>query len=435
MLHEPRARTRGARERRIATDLHRRLAARGTAIPVRLWDGTDLGPDDRGYRLVLRHPWSLRALLVPGTDRAAGEAYLRDAFDVEGSMVAALRDVATLRASGLSGLAKLGALVEVMLLPKPPRDDTPHRAARLRGRLHSTDRDRAAVQHHYDLGNEFYELFLDDRLVYSCAYFTEGDATDPAEAEPGELDAAQARKLDLICRKLHLRPDERFLDIGCGWGALVIHAAASYGVRALGVTLSERQAELARERVARAGLEDRVDIRLADYREVVSTFDAVASVGMVEHVGADELAGYFRSVHDLTVRDGRFLNHGITTGGRGEVRELSSDPDSFVGTYVFPDGALVSTARVVEEAEAAGFEVVDVEQLRPHYARTLRHWVHRLEANAERARQVAGEEPYRIWRAYMAGSVIGFEDNDLGVAQVLCSRGAALPLGRAWMLP
>ncbi len=361
-------------------DVHGRLARRGSDIPLRLWDGSEVGPSDRGYRLVLNHPWSLRAMLVPGTDRAAGEAFLRDAFDVEGSMVAALRDVAELRRDGLSGLSKLAVLTDVLRLPAPPADPRSHRAAVLRGPRHTRARDRDAVQHHYDLGNDFYRLFLDEQLVYSCAYFAEGDAEDPARAEPGELDRAQTRKLELVCRKLGLEAGQRFLDVGCGWGALVLHAARHHGVRALGVTLAEEQAALARERIAAAGLADEVEIRVADYREVSGTFDAVASVGMVEHVGSDQLEGYFRTLHGLTADGGRLLNHGITTGTRGTVRELSDDAGSFVGAYVFPDGALVPTARTVQEAEDAGFEVVDVEQLRPHYSRTLRHWVHRLEA-------------------------------------------------------
>lgn len=423
----------GPEHRRVAA-IHDRLARRGLDFPVRLWDGTELGPVDRGYRLVLNHPWSLRALMIPGNDRAAGEAYVRDAIDVEGSMVAAIEDVARFRDTQLSGPARVAATADVLRLPRPPRDERQHRIARLQGRRHTRRRDRDAVQFHYDLDVDFYRLFLDEGLVYSCAYFADGDAERPGDGDPAELERAQERKLELVCRKLGLRPGQTFLDIGCGWGSLVLHAARHHGVRAVGITLAEHQVEVARERAAEAGLADRVEVRLRDYREIQGAFDAVASVGMVEHVGAERLAGYFSAAHRLTAPGGRFLNHGITTGGRGVVRDLSRDRDSFVANYVFPDGALVPSARMLQEAEDAGFEVVDLEQLRPHYAVTLRHWVHRLEANAERARDVAGEEPYRIWRAYMAGSAVGFDANDLGVVQLLCGKGAAFPRGRAWMV-
>lgn len=245
------------------------------------------------------------------------------------------------------------------------------------------------------------------------------------------LDRAQRRKLELVCRKLRLSPGERFLDIGCGWGALVIHAARHHGVQATGVTLSARQAELAVQRVAAAGLTGQVRIERVDYRDVDGRFDAIASVGMVEHVGSRQLPTYVRQLRDLLVDGGRLLNHGITTGGRGVVRDFAATPDTFVGRYVFPDGALVPAHRTVSLIERAGFEVWDVEQLRPHYARTLRHWAANLEGRYDEAVALVGETTVRVWRAYLAGSVVGFEDNDLGVIQVLATRGAGrMPLGR-----
>ncbi|MDX1621407.1 MAG: cyclopropane-fatty-acyl-phospholipid synthase family protein, partial [Nitriliruptorales bacterium] len=325
---------------------------------------------------------------------------------------------------------QLSTAVDLLQFPAPPGRRR-GRVADLVGRRHSQERDAQAIRHHYDVGNDFYELFLDERLVYSCGYFAEGDDLADARA----LDRAQHRKLDLVCRKLRLREGERFLDIGCGWGALAIHAAEHFGVRALGVTLSQQQHDLACKRVADRGLEDRVEIRLQDYREVTGRFDAVASVGMVEHVGADQLETYFSHCYDLTAPGGRFLNHGITTGQRDEIRDFTEASDSFVGQYVFPDGALVPAYTSVRHLEQAGFELIDVEQLRPHYARTLTHWVHRLEANADRAREIAGDGSYRTWRAYMSGSVVGFESGDLGVVQILGSKGANLPFGREWMLP
>ncbi len=413
--------------------LRQRLAAAGHDLPLRLWTGRELGSESRGYRLVLAHPWSLRALLHPPTDLQAGETYLAGGVDVEGSMVAALRDLSAFR-SGLPLRLRLQAAAVALRLPPPPVQLDAGRV-RLAGRRHDPRRDAQAVRHHYDVGNDFYRLVLGRELVYSCAYFDERDRHAPV-ADRAALDRAQRRKLELICRKLLLRPGERFLDIGCGWGALVIHAARHHGVRALGVTLSEPQAELARERVAAAGLDDRVRIELRDYREVTGTFEAIASVGMVEHVGADQLPRYVGHLHGLLADGGRLLNHGITTGRRTQVRDLGADPDNFVGRYVFPDGALVPAHHVVRLLEQGGFEIRDLEQLRPHYARTLQHWVANLEDASDEARALVGETRVRAWRAYLAGSVVGFEHNDLGVVQVLATRGAAtLPLDRRHQLP
>jgi cyclopropane-fatty-acyl-phospholipid synthase len=424
----------------VARRIHATIARAGVDIPVRLWDGSAVGRADASYRLVLHHPWSLRALLVPRTDRAAGEAYAFDAVDVEGSLIDALGDIAALAADGrLGALDRLTLIRDLLALEPPPphwsADHRRQRMARLSGAKHSIGRDTEAVRHHYDLGNDFYRLFLDDGLVYSCAYFAPDDPVDPAE-DPQALERAQVRKMELVCRKLRLQPGERLLDIGCGWGSLVLHAARHHGVRAVGITIAEEQAALARERVAAAGLADRVEIRLADYREEHGQHDAVASVGMFEHVGENRFRTYFEHAFALTRPGGRFLNHAITTGRRGVVRDLSEDSGSFVGAYVFPDGVLAPAHRHVRHLEQAGFELVDVQQLRPHYARTLRHWVHRLEDHAEEARRSADDVTYRIWRAYMAGSAVGFATGDLGVVQVLGVRPpSALPLGRAWMEP
>jgi cyclopropane-fatty-acyl-phospholipid synthase len=420
--------------------IHRALARQGTNLPVRLWDGTELGPVQAEFRLILRHPWSLRAMLVPPDDLSAGEAYLADDVDVEGSMTAALRAIVTLRSrGGLRWSGRLGIARDVLALPRPPQRESTARA-HLAGRIHSRRRDSQAVRFHYDVGNELYRSFLDEHLVYSCAYFEEGTPEDPA-VDPRALDRAQLRKLDLVCRKLALRPGDRFLDIGCGWGSLALHAAHTYGVRALGITLASRQAGLARERVAAAGLSDRVEIRVADYRETRGSFDAVASIGMFEHVGEERFRTYFAKAHDLTAPGGRFLNHAITTGSRDAIRNLASDRRSFVGAYVFPDGTLAPAHVAVRLMEQAGFELLDVHQLRRHYALTLRHWVHNLENNADAVRAQVGDERYRIWRAYMAGSVLGFESNDLGVVQVLGVKGGGpgrathLPLTRGSMEP
>lgn len=401
----------------------------GHDLPIRLWDGTEVGSPDRGYRIILSYPWSLRGMLSPLADLQLGRAYLADFFDVEGSMVAALTDAASVRLDLESFIVKARLGAKLITLPKPPPEmlET-HDVARVdpTRRLHSRQRDAGAIRHHYDIGNDFYRLFLDENLVYSCAYFTEDD---------DDLDRAQIRKLDLVCHKLGLRPGMSLLDIGCGWGALVIHAARHYRVSAVGVTLSKDQAEVGRRRVAEAGLGDKVEIRLDDYRDVTGDFDAVASVGMFEHVGSDQLSSYFRTAHELTAPGGRFLNHGITTGRRRIIRDLAKGNPGFVGTYVFPDGALVPASRAVTEMEDAGFELLDVEQLRPHYALTLKEWTRRIEDRADDARRLADEGLYRTWRAYMAGSVVGFQSGDLGVIQVLGGKNAVTPLGRSWMLP
>jgi cyclopropane-fatty-acyl-phospholipid synthase len=419
----------------IVDRFHRWLSDAGHPFPVRRWDGVELGPADSPWRLVLEHPWSLRSLLVPPNDRQAGEAYVFGDVDVEGSMVHAMRAVGALRSvsEGLTHRDRLRLARLLHRLPSSPRGPAGVRRFRARGRKHSTRRDADAVRFHYDVGNDFYRLFLDRNLVYSCGYFDQADREAPLADE--QLDRAQVRKLDLVCRKLDLRPGERFLDVGCGWGSLVLHAAERFGVHALGITLSEPQASLARERIAAAGLQGRAEVAVADYRDVDGGFDAVASIGMVEHVGASRLSRYFDRVFALTASGGRFLNHGITTGRRLAVRDMSRARHSFIGTYVFPDGALVPAYQAVERMQRAGFELLDVEQLRPHYARTLTHWVDRLERHADQARALVGDATYRTWRAYMAGSVAGFESRDLGVIQVLGSKGWRPPLGRAHQLP
>ena len=429
----------GEDERRTAAavaSLHEQVRKRtGLDLPLRLWDGTSLGPPDAGYRIVLNHPWSLRRLLLPsgagtlfppwragsGQDLAAGEAYVEGDIDLEGDIVAAMRIGERLDRADFGVRDFMRLVIALVRLPSPPAQ-AHGRRARLTGEPHSPERDRAAIAFHYDLPQDFYVQFLDRRLVYSCAYFSSPDE---------DLDTAQERKLDLICRKLRLRPGMRLLDIGCGWGSLLLHAADRYGVEGLGVTLSRTQAEAGRERIAAAGLADRVEIRLADYRELSGSWDAVASVGMFEHVGPKHYPEYFGAAYRLTAPGGLFLNHGICSGDpRNAAHETTG---TFVGTYVFPDGGLAPAWRAVQETEQAGFELIDVEQLRPHYALTLRRWMERLETNHDRVVAAASETDYRIWRAYMAGSAISFEGGSLGVIQVLGSKGHALPLGRAWL--
>lgn len=408
------------------------------SFSVRFWDGSAEGPaaDDAEFVLLLKHPGSLRHMLLPPSEISIGEAFLRDDFDVSGSLEAATGLDEAVKAS-IRSPARLARLVRLLRsLPDGPDNATGRDVARLDGRRHSVERDRVAVRAHYDVGNEFYRLWLDRNMVYSCAYF---------RSEHDDLDTAQVAKLDTICHKLRLRPGERLLDIGCGWGSLVMHAAARYGVEATGITLSEPQAALARARIADAGLADRCRIEVRDYRELSSDtkFDKIASIGMVEHVGRSQLEAYFREVFRLLEPGGIFLNHGIVELPGSKPRGLSSIPTSliwrprsFIGRHVFPDGELIPYGELVLAAERSGFETRDVESLREHYALTLRHWVRRLEACREEAIALVGEPTYRVWRLYMAGSARAFATARLSVVQTLLGKPdqngrTGVPLTRA----
>lgn len=396
-------------------------------VGVKLWDGT-LWPDStpRPVSLVLRHPGALRSMFHAGTELALAEAYLYGDFDIEGDIIGVF-DLA----EGLSGAvkgwgSKLNAVSKLMKLPRNEASRIHTRGpAKLNGKIHSIDRDRRAVTYHYDVSNDFYRLWLDKRMVYSCAYFKSPDLS---------LDDAQAAKLEHICRKLRLQPGQRLLDVGCGWGGLVMYAAKNYGVNALGITLSQPQAELANQRIKEAGLGDRCRVEVRDYREleVSEPFDALVSVGMFEHVGADLLPLYFNKAYSLLKPGGVFLNHGIAR----RITDPKVDPNSFSNTYVFPDGELEPISQTLQAAEAERFEVRDVESLREHYALTLRHWVSRLEAHHEEALQFVDEPTYRVWRLYMAGSSHGFRTGRLNVYQSLLVRpteegASGLPATRA----
>jgi cyclopropane-fatty-acyl-phospholipid synthase len=391
----------------VSRRIYQRLASLSVdpSIRLRTWTGEVWGSSDSVATLVLRHPGAFRALLVPPSDLAAGEAYLCDDVDVEGDMAALLRLLARLEDNPRSWLEVVKLVRLARQLPSEIRRTSANRPT-FQGRRHSPRRDRRAVTYHYDTGNDFFALFLDPSMVYSCGYFL-------ADEEP--LEKAQERKLDLICRKLELRPGDRFLDVGCGWGALVTYAAAHFGVAATGVTLSGPQAELAERRVKELGLEDRVTIMQSDYRDVTGSFDAIASVGMFEHVGRAQLSGYFETLRRLLTPGGQLLNHGIVTRDRSR-RPLGR---SFMSTYVFPDGELMPVEETIGIAEQAGFELRDAESLRASYALTLRRWVTNLEANAAEAVGMVGEWAYRLWRLYMAGSAVAFERAKIGVYQLL----------------
>ncbi len=398
-------------------------------VGVRLWDGT-CWPNNapRPATLVLKHPGALRAMFLPGTEVGLGEAYIYDDFDFEGNLeqIFAIADGLTAAASGPGAKLRLGS--RLLRLPAQDRDGrrTARRArAKLTGKPHSISRDRQAVTYHYNVSNDFYRLWLDRSMVYSCAYF---------RTPEDDLDTAQEQKLEHICRKLRLHPGQRLLDIGCGWGGLVMFAARHYGVDATGITLSQPQSDLANERIQAQGLSEHCRVRVCDYRELDEPegFDALVSVGMFEHVGAAMLPTYFQQAHRLLRPGGVFLNHGIAVG-----REVDSPSDetSFSQGYVFPDGELVPINVTLRSAEDSSFEVRDVESLREHYALTLRQWVKRLEAHHAQALEFVDEPIYRTWRLFMSGSAYGFSDGRLNIYQTLLSKAdqdgqSHLPLTR-----
>jgi cyclopropane-fatty-acyl-phospholipid synthase len=410
---------------------------------VRYWNGT-VEPGRRSpapFTFRLERPGALRRMLLPPSELSIIEAYLSGDVDIEGRVedAATLGDAINRRVRSAGRMASI--VRHVLALPKTDTVEAV-RAARAEhsveraGGQHEKERDRAAVRYHYDIGNDFYALWLDQRMVYSCAYFE-----DPAAS----LDDAQLAKLDLVCRKLRLRPGERLLDVGCGWGAMIMHAATQYGVTALGITLSEKQATLARERIAAAGLSDRVKVEIRDYRDLPhgEAFDKISSIGMVEHVGVAKLPVYFAALYRALAPRGLLLNHGIISlgaarpkGWRDRLEARLWKRNAFIEQYVFPDGQLVPLQSVIGAAEGAGFETRDVESLREHYALTLRHWTSRLAANIERAVAIAGERTYRTWRLYMAASAHAFAAGNINVVQTLLSKhdgegGAGLPLTRA----
>jgi len=417
----------------LLTRLFRRLPL---SLTVRLWDGVSLqvgsmsaGAQESPFSLVFRNPEAVCSAVLGRDPLRLAETYFRGDLDIEGDFFAALRLKDHLHALQMSVGEQLAAAATALRLRAL---NSGRQQARIQwtpshGRAvkaHSKAENRDAIHFHYDVSNEFYALWLDRAMVYSCAYFERPDA---------DLDSAQEAKLEHICRKLNLQPGERFLDIGCGWGALVIHAARRYGVRAHGVTLSPQQLKVARERIAQAGLEDRVSVELQDYRDVPgeSGYDKIASVGMFEHVGLKNLPIYFSTVHRLLKPHGLFLNHGITHDSEGWRKSLSTE---FINRYVFPDGQLDKISNIQHVMETARFEIADVEALRPHYALTLRQWVARLERNHARALQFVNEATYRVWRLYMSACALEFESGGIGIYQILAAKRARgnlpLPLTR-----
>ncbi|HEY8326888.1 MAG TPA: cyclopropane-fatty-acyl-phospholipid synthase family protein [Rhodanobacter sp.] len=387
---------------------------------LRLWNNTLHAPPGKSpaFTLVISDPALLRRLVLGRNPVLLADAYFRGALDLEGDLYSAISLKTHFEGLCLSWRDKLALLRDAWRLPArrdanlKPTSTIASRIARSFSHRHSKDSDRAAISFHYDVSNEFYRLWLDPERVYSCAYFT----------HPGEsLDQAQRNKLEHICRKLRLRPGESLLDIGCGWGALVCWAAKHHGVRAHGITLSRQQLEYAQERIQAEGLQGQVTVELRDYRDLAGKdmYDKVSSVGMFEHVGLANLPTYLATVQRVLRPGGLFLNHGITHDEEGWNKTVATE---FINRYVFPDGELDCVSNIQLGMERAGFEIHDVEGLRPHYALTLRHWVQRLEANREAALREVDEPTYRVWRLYMAACALEFESGGTGIYQILASK-------------
>ncbi len=384
-------------ESRMIGMLQSRLKRIGLPVSMTLWNGNTIrAGTEEHLRLTVKSPQALMSLANPSLGGIA-RAYVEGQIDIEGD----IRETMRIAEGLVSG------------------DSTTYnnRSKVWKWWRHTRPADRKNIQHHYDVGNDFYGLWLDRNRVYSCAYFkTPGDT----------LDAAQEQKLDHICRKLELKPGETLLDVGCGWGGLILWAVRHYGVKALGITLSGEQHAYATQRIRESGLEGRCEVHLMDYRDVVEDepFDKIASVGMFEHVGKRNLKAYFGKIYRLLKPGGMVMNHGITTNSL-EDAELGSGIGDFVNEYVFPGGELVHISRVLTEMSAQGLEPWDAECLRPHYAKTLWEWVSRLEARQEDARRIVGEKMYRIWRIYMAGSAHAFDRGWISIFQILGTKALA----------
>ncbi len=380
------------------------------ALPLRieLWNGQriDFSPDAPRVTIRLPRASAARYLLTPSLSNL-GTAYVEGAIEVKGKARDMIAVVNALARTTLKAEGKFARIVRSM--------------------RHDRDKDAQAIRYHYDVSNEFYQQFLDPNMVYSCAYFETGEE---------DLATAQLNKIDHILAKIALQPGQRLLDIGCGWGALVIRAAQRYGARCVGITLSQNQYALARERVRAAGLEHLVDIRLQDYRDVVGQFDRITSVGMFEHVGVRHLPAYFATIRALLADDGLAMNHGIT----------STDPDNgetpygggeFIQKYVFPHGELAHLGQVLKAMQQGQLEAYDVENLRRHYARTCALWTENFEARAERVRALGGDKRFRIWHVYLAGCSYAFEQDLISLYQIVCGKAgrsaAALPWSRRYM--
>jgi cyclopropane-fatty-acyl-phospholipid synthase len=375
-------------------------------LRVELWNGdhVDLSSEEPRVTIRVPSPGGLRYLLSPSLG-SLGEAYVEGALEIEGRAADMIQVGSALAAS----------------TGKPPRTSRVASALRLVS-PHPREKDAEAIRYHYDVSNEFYSNFLDPAMVYSCAYFETGEE---------DLATAQLKKIDHILTKIGVQPGHTLLDIGCGWGALVIRAAQQFGARCVGVTLSEKQFELARERVARAGLQDRIEIRLQDYRDVAGQFDRITSVGMFEHVGVQHLAEYFGRIHQLLAPGGVVMNHGITTSDV-EQRASPYGGGTFIDRYVFPHGELAHLSTVIRTMQEGGLEVRDVENLRRHYARTCAIWTENFERNAERIRSTADPKTFRIWHVYLAGCAYAFAHDWISLFQIVGGKAGQDPAEMPW---
>jgi cyclopropane-fatty-acyl-phospholipid synthase len=388
------------------------------AVALRLWNGAHyaFGQTAPKFTLVVRDPAVLRKLILKRNPTTLVDAYFRGLVDFEGDLYAGLRLKPYLQKLSLPIRSRAALVLDALRLPaKSTSEEAPVIVDSLddnEAHKHSRLSDRAAISFHYDVSNSFYKLWLDEQMVYSCAYF---------ETPNDSLEQAQRNKLDHICRKLRLKPGERFLDIGCGWGAMVCWAAQRYSVKAHGITLSQRQYDYACERVNLLGLQDLVTLELRDYRDLdgEAVYDKISSIGMFEHVGLVNLPVYNATVLRLLRPGGLFLNHGITHDEEGWRPTLDAE---FINRYVFPGGELDTISNILRGMEQAAFEIHDVENLRIHYAMTLREWVKRLEAAHDTALNYVSEDAYRVWRFYMAACAMEFEAEGTGIYQVLASK-------------
>jgi len=391
-------------------------------VEIKFWEGETLALGKAGessVTLIFHHPGVLRSLVLKRDPLILTEAYLNGWFDFQGDIETVVSLGQHLAWKGLKRSQGIKVWLQSLQLPRLPLKVNSE--SHPNGAVHSKARDRAAIQHHYDVGDDFYKLWLDPWMVYSCANF---------EHPFMSLAQAQERKLDLSCRKLKLQPGEKLLDIGCGWGAMLRWAAKNYGIKGYGITLSEKQVAYNQKRIKEEGLEEQLDVKLLDYRDLPNTptFDKIVSIGMIEHVGLKQYPPYFQKAYQCLKPGGLFLNHGIAATDQWNG---TSAGERFINRYIFPDGELIQLTLMLREAEKARWEVVDVDNWRPHYALTLRRWADNLAKAKTDAVQLIGEKLYNLWQLYLIGCAIGFENNQMGIYQTLLRRKA----DKQWDLP